>query len=533
MSMRMLRTLCHLRPEQVLHRLWRWARHPWFTSAAYDRRLGDEATAPVLVPPVSWPGEAEEGARILTGRIRLIGQDGDIGGWDDPAGSLLWRFTLHYFEWLPHLAMLGDEGAVAARRVVADWLDRFGRFHPVAWHPYPLSLRLFAWLAFAPFLEQGADPAFVTRFHRSFHRQARHLAVVWERDVAGNHLIKNLKAEIAIALCLPGHQARLSKALTALEGELQRQILADGCHYERSPSYHLQVRADLAEIARLFAAAARPLPEILITALGRMEPAAAFFRHGDGGLALFNDGTVDWHGDPTTAAPPPVLPEAGYWRLSAGNLLVLADCGPCCPDDLPAHAHADTLSFELSDGPERIVVNGGTYAYQDARWRPWFRSTPSHSTVTVDNGDSAEVYGAFRLGFRPRRFAVEAGSDSFTGRHDGWRRLGITHRRSLYLGTDHLDGSDRLSRTTAGQNRKIAARFLLHPGIEARMEQGGVVLRMGSGAVWRFIAQGGALSVEDGVYAPRFNEMHPVHVVVLTAVLDGTEAVLDWSFVKS
>lgn len=533
MSLRMLRTLRHLRPEQILHRLWRRARHPWFASAAYDRRLGDAGRAPVLAPPVSWPGEAEEGRRILAGRIRLIGQEGDVRGWDDSAQSLLWRFTLHYFEWLPHLAALGGDGAAAARRAVEDWLDRFERFHPVAWHPYPLSLRLFAWLAFAPFLEQGAGSVFVARFHRSLHRQARHLAAVWEKDVAGNHLIKNLKAEIAVALCLPGHQEWLPKALAALERELGRQILADGCHYERSPSYHLQVRADLAELATLFAAAGRPVPEALAAALGRMEPAAAFFRHGDGGLALFNDGTADWQGEPAAALPPQSLPEAGYWRLNAGNLLVLADCGPCCPDDLPAHAHADTLSFELSDGAERIVVNGGTYAYQDARWRPWFRSTPSHSTVAIDGGDSAEVYGAFRLGYRPRRFAVEAGPDSFTGRHDGWRRLGITHQRSLRLGSGRLDGSDRLSRPIAGPPHSVQARFLLHPGTEARLEEDGVTLRTVSGTVWRMNARGGTLMVEEGVYAPRFNEMHSIHVVVLSAILTGTEVILDWSLSTS
>lgn len=532
--MRLLRTLVHLRPEQVLHRLWRRALLPWFRSAAYDRVLGDESAPPVLAPPVAWPGEAEEGRRIAAGRIRLIGQEGDARGWDDPAQSLLWRFTLHYFEWLPHLAALGEQGRGPARALVADWLDRFDRFHSVAWHPYPLSLRLFAWLAFAPWLEQGADPAFVARFRRALHRQARHLARVWERDVAGNHLVKNLKAEIAAALCLPGRTRRLAPALAALATEIRRQVLADGCHYERSPSYHLQVRADLSELSALFAAAGKPAPAFLAEALARMEPAAAFFRHGDGGLALFNDGSVDWQGDPPGSAPPDALPEAGYWRLSAGGLLALVDCGPCCPDDLPAHAHADTLSFELSDGAERIVVNGGTYAYQDARWRNAFRSTPFHSTVSVDGQDSAEVYGAFRLGFRPRRFRVTVGEGGFTGSHDGWRRFGITHERSLRISNDGLRGSDLLTRPgSSGPARRVDARFLLHPAVTVEPLAEGIRLGLPGGGRWLVSAGGGVLSVEDGVHAPRFHQMHPTRVLVLSAVLEATELRLDWSFTRA
>ncbi|CUW37954.1 conserved protein of unknown function [Magnetospirillum sp. XM-1] len=525
--MRLWRTLRHLRPAQVAHRLWYRARLAYFRTALASGRLGKETAAPVLAPPFA-PGHEANGRLILTGRIRLVGLEGPADGWAAPGLPLLWRFTLHYFEWLADLRALGEEGRPPARALVAQWLARFERFDPVAWHPYPLSLRLVSWLAHAQFLCQGADTAFVEAFHRSLHRQARHLERVWERDVGGNHLIKNLKAAITAALCLPGHEGTLAGALRVLEGEIGRQILSDGCHYERSPSYHYQVLGDLEDLAALFEAP----PAFLAEAIGRMRPAAAFFVMAPGMLAQFNDGTADGPADVPEGAVPAALPQAGYWRLEAGTARLMVDCGPCCPDDLPAHAHADTLSFEFFDGGHPLVVNCGTYAYQDAAWRNRFRGTAFHSTLSVDDGDSAEVYGGFRLGRRPGRFAVTCGEGRFSGEFDGWSRLGLTHRRTLALEEGRLEGTDEVFSARPGAAHTLTARFHLHPSVTARPDGDGIVASTAGGAVWRFAAPGLAVSLTESRYSPRFHEMELTRCIRVDVPLTGEKAVLAWRFYR-
>lgn len=525
--MRLWRTLRHLRPAQVVHRLWYRARLPYFRTALAAGRLGDETAGPVLAPPFT-PGNEANGRLILTGRIRLVGLEGLVTGWAEPGLPLLWRFTLHYFEWLADLRALGDEGRDAARTLVAHWLARFERFDPVAWHPYPLSLRLVSWLAHAEFLCQGADAGFVEAFHRSLHRQARHLERVWERDVGGNHLIKNLKAAITAAVCLPGHRAGLAKAWTALEHEIGRQVLSDGCHYERSPSYHFQVLGDLEDLAALL-----PQPPAFLTeAIGRMRPAAAFFVMAPGLLAQFNDGTADGPAVLPEGPVPAALPDAGYWRLEAGAARLLVDCGPCCPDDLPAHAHADTLSFELFDGDHPLVVNCGTYAYQDAEWRNRFRGTAFHSTLGIDEGDSAEVYGGFRLGRRPGRFKAEYSGGRFSGQFDGWSRLGLTHGRILSLGEGGLDGTDEVTASRPGSSHTLTARFHLHPSVTAHREGDEIALVTAGGARWRFAAPGLTLSLAESRYSPRFHEMQPTLCIRLDSPFSGEKAVLPWRFYR-
>ncbi len=75
------------------------------------------------------------------------------------------------------------------------------------------------------------------------------------------------------------------------------------------------------------------------------------------------------------------LKSSGYIRVERGPLVAILDVGPVGPDYLPGHAHADTLSFELSVGRQRVLVNSGTSTYEPGaernRQRGPPRTTPS------------------------------------------------------------------------------------------------------------------------------------------------------------
>ena len=546
---RTLRTLRYLRPEQVLHRLWNRGRAPWFASPLYARlclapRRADD---PLRFPPALWPGDQDNGIRILEDSIRLDGREHPLANpidWGAREHTLLWRFTLHYFEWLADLEAIGGaQSSARARALMDDWMASHPRPDAVAWHPYPLSLRVYAWLRHGPFVLDGAEGAFRDRYVDPLDRQARHLARVVEWDIGGNHLIKNLKALFAAERCLDNQSGGDAEAW--LEHAVSRQVLADGGHYERSPAYHLQVLCDLLDVRALIVEEKKVPPKWIEDAIARMGDALAFFRHGDGGLALFNDGDIgrpellaaaDRHLGGGRAAPV-ILAESGYHRMAAGGALVLMDAGPCCPDDLPAHAHADTLSFEFSHHSQRLVVNCGTYAYQDADWRNRLRGTASHSTVCVDGEDSAEVYGTFRLGRRPREALGTRHEDAsgirVAGHHDGYRHLGLIHHRTLTLSADgqRLAGEDRIEVSGAGPDRAVAARFHLHPGVAAdQRDTGAVDLRLPGGGGWRFEAPGEQVRLQESVYAPRFNEMTDSCQIVIEKPPAGGDRVIGWEF---
>lgn len=135
------------------------------------------------------------------------------------------------------------------------------------------------------------------------------------------------------------------------------------------------------------------------------------------------------------------FPSAGYlvqrsgWGPLANHLVF--DCGGLGMLT-GAHAHADALSVTLFSQGRELLVDPGTFVYNCApEWRNYFRSTPAHSTVTIDGLDQAEQGGTFhwktKLGSRAAQEFTPPGIEYLEGEHDGYRRVpqGVIHRRRL------------------------------------------------------------------------------------------------------
>ena len=97
------------------------------------------------------------------------------------------------------------------------------------------------------------------------------------------------------------------------------------------------------------------------------------------------------------------------------------------PDYLPAHAHADTLSFEMSLFGQRVFVNSGTSCYGQGEERRQERATSAHNTVEINGENSSEVWGGFRVGRRayPTKPEIREEGDRIliSASHDGYKWL--------------------------------------------------------------------------------------------------------------
>ena len=163
----------------------------------------------------------------------------------------------------------------------------------------------------------------------------------------------------------------------------------------------------------------------------------------------------------------------GFQRLQAGRSLVLVDCGAPPPPGLDGDAHAGTLSFEMSHGRERLIVNCGAYHGPNA---PMAGGRARHRGA-FDAGRRRYQFGrdpraATALGRKPRQVACEraedAGAQWVAASHDGYKPVfGLIHPRQLFLAADGEDlrGEDRLT-GRAGQG--FAIRFHLHPACRPR-----------------------------------------------------------------
>jgi uncharacterized heparinase superfamily protein len=280
-----------------------------------------------------------------------------------------------------------------------------------------------------------------------------------------------------------------------------------------------------------------------------MAAALKLFQHGDGGLALFNDSNEEegWQVDMALSRADgktrtlTQAPMSGFQRLTAGRVAVLVDSGAPPPPGFDAHAHAGTLSFEMSVGRERLIVNCGAHP-GDAGWRLAQRMTAAHSTLTLADTNSSVMLPAGGLMRGPDIVACrreEADGNVWLDlSHDGYvPAFGLTHRRRLFLAGsgDELRGEDRLAADADGgipeAGRGFAIRFHLHPLVQATPAQNGMaaILRLPSGNGWRLRSTDHQVALEESIYLGRRGEIRKTQQVVISGQTGAEYAVVKWA----
>lgn len=368
------------------------------------------------------------------------------------AASRLRDYTFHYHHWVDAEAAL-------------NWIESNPRGLRPAWEPYPLSRRIVNWVKH---IECPSD-----RILTSLAQQADYLSHTVEHHLLGNHLFVNAKALVFAGIYLSVDRW-LRQGLEILGHEVPEQILRDGGHFELSPMYHSLILEDLLDLVNLGRAYPGLLPDFSEPA-ARMLCWAKHMSHPDGDIAFFNDtafGVAAPAGELCAYATrlgikPATQPlsDSGYIRLENDNTLVLFDAAPVGSTYQPGHAHADTLSFELSHRGRRIAVNSGTSTYEKSAERQRQRGTAAHNTVRIDGRDSSEVWGAFRVGARARVVAVSTDHCTWAeASHDGYRP--IIHRRRLELFSKRLAITDWIEGIG---DHSLEIYFHMVPGIDARL----------------------------------------------------------------
>ncbi|OYQ34937.1 hypothetical protein CHU95_10185 [Niveispirillum lacus] len=523
----------------------------WYRGTALYQMMALSGPAPrqlSLVPPDPWPGDAHLGQELLNNRFRFAGQIffGDVPPWLEKSASAPWLVEMHGFDWLRHLrATGGDAARRQARVLVSHWLDLFGkRWHPVAWAPDILATRIAAWIGQHDFFLASADDQLRARIFDSLARQVRFLEHAVPGRLKGTALLGTIKGMVYGGICLNGLSRVTDRARALLNRELPKQVLPDGGHIEHSPAAQLLVLRHLIDIRGCYRAGREDVPEAVQHAIDRMTPTLRFFRHGDGGLALFNGaqegeavlidtvlGQADARGRPLKSTP-----HIGFERITAGRTCLLMDVGTPPAPGLDEHAHAGTLSFEMSVGRERLVVNCGAHPGDQGVWRQALAATAAHSTLAIDDTNSSGVNEDGGLSRRPSKVqCLRQDGDEGTlvdAHHDGYFDRGsIIHHRRLFLAEtgEDLRGQDKLTGTPG---HEFAIRFHLHPGVRVATleDDAALLLRLPSGALWKFRASGAFIETADSIYLGQGADPRPTTQIVLRGATQLGETLVKWGF---
>lgn len=480
---------------------------------------------------------------------------------------------LHGFDWLDHLAAVGDRDArLLAQHGLSEWLRHYGAGKGPGWTSGLAGRRLLHWIAHSLFLFQGQDKVFQDRVLRAM---AHHAAFLARRAKAAPAGLPRIEARMGLffaTLALEGREGQSAAALADVTRAAQSQLRSDGGIATRNPEELLKIFVLIAWAAQALADLERALPPDLLDLLAQLAGALRVLRHADGGLARFHSGGRGNEADLVAAlavhdvlsASPLVITAGkvmGFARLAAGRSTVIVDAAPPPLDVAPRLAHASTLAFELTSNRRAVIVSCGHGGALGLDWQRASRASASHSTLSIDGYSSARFTGTgharLMLTDGPRHVTCEFRHTSYSRAvalsHDGYLHShGLEHTRYLDLSADGrvLSGEDMLLSGGPAARRRFdevlarsrgagigfALRFHLHPEAEASLDMNGtaVSIALRSGEIWVFRASGLALALAPSVYLekdrvkPRASQQ-----IVLSLRAQDYTSQINWSLAKA
>ncbi|MUO79714.1 heparinase [Agrobacterium vitis] len=509
----------------------RWKRRGWLPVRAAFSRLHRRQVRLLVAPTDLRVVDSHVATEIFEGRFPLAGrllECGRASPFTLELPSQVFAARLHSFSWLRHIrANKTPEASAHARAIVDSWIKLNGKRVGIGWEAGVLGQRIIAWLSHSPVVLQDCESSFYRRFLKSLSRQVAYAGL--SADLAPDG-VDRLRLRIALAMAsiaMSASARQIRKAAHFLDLELERQVLADGGHISRNPQAALDILFDLLPLRQTYVNLGHDVPIKLISTIDRMFPAIRFFRHSNGDLALFNGATATLANDlmsvlrydESGGQPFRALPHSHYQRLAAGGAVVLVDTGVPAKGDVSRTAHAGCLSFELSCGRHRLVVNSGTPRFAGERYRQMARATAAHSTLVIADQSSFRISTSRFLGpiivggvssVEVMRRAGDDGSDHLTARHDGYLRgFGILHERDLRLNAagTKLVGHDRLlsdkEQPLADMPKGgVIIRFHIHPSVRLTQEDDHNIRLTANGGseTWMFSSPTGFPVIAEDVF---------------------------------
>jgi len=486
--------------------------------------------------------------------FEFLGQSGSLReGWNNPAYSKLWLYNLHYQDDLN--AIGADERFALCRRLVDGWISANPPLQGIGWEPYCISLRVVNWVKWLSLLKpEELNPEWV----KSLASQVDALDQQIEYHILANHLFANSKALVFSGVFFGRQQGDywLHKGLKLLDKELAEQFLDDGAHYELSPMYHAILLWDLADLICLQRSSELPvLQQRAAEWKQRFTSGLQWLQlivHPDQDLSFFNDATLGIapalndlknyaeHLDLSVPVETAIdkldgrlLSASGYAVIDwPKNHRLIADVACVGPDYQPGHAHADTLSCELSLFGQRVLVNSGISQYGDDAERHRQRSTIAHNTIEVEGNSSSEVWAGFRVARRARPFNVDMQQGDehvvLNAAHDGYRRLKgkVIHQRRWLAEPSSLSVTDEFT----GRFTDAVAYWHFHPDIKlVRLGETCFELTLPQGQAVRLDVTGADVEVCESTWHPGFGKSISNQKLVLKLTGDKLITQIEWS----
>ena len=491
-----------------------------FKNPFYNLFLEKSANSDItFIPQNLWTGNSDDGRKIIDGYLSFHNETSsfNLNTWKKNKSSKLWNEKLHSFQWIDDVKGLGTNKArIFLRKNILQWIEHHNKWDPQNWNLIILSKRICNLLGNISFFYETADEGFQNAFTKSLNKQAIHLLTSVEIKINNDDRIFIPKAIILSSLCFTNMRPKLRLGLKVLSEILTLEILDDGMHFSRSPSKHLSFLKNLIDIKNYLGLSGHSIPKALNEIIAKMGMILKFFKINNNELAIFNEfNFIDGHQlnavikrANTRLRIPSSLNQACFKRISDNKLIFVMDCG----SPSKRKTHAGSLSFEFSHFGEKLVVNSGSPFVNDKKWIEAMRSTAAHSTVSIDDINSSDIFYQKDTNTRIAKVWSELLFDKncywINSAHSGYKDIfGIIHNRKIHIDSKKLTirGQDYFSKPTKhyiNLPKKMFLRFHIHPDIKLNVttSKKKVFLQLKNNIAWEFICSEAKVKLKEGIY---------------------------------
>ena len=387
--------------------------------------------------------------------------------WNYLNNGKLWTFNLCYLEFINQENISSDG--------VLKILKSFNTSYPSLKHgvePYPTALRI---INLAKILSKRKIDKFLVKI---FKRDIVNLYNSLEYHLLGNHLLENGFALYFASHIYPKNEKLRNKAIKILRKELEKQILNDGAHFERSLMYHQIILSRLLECISLSKSNRHEWNSIfldfLISKAEKMlgwlssitERGQVFIRFNDSieGISPTTFEILRFSKSLGLNSMSTSLTDSGFRKFKVNDLLMITNTGGIISNYQPGHSHANTFSFLLFDKTKPIIVDPGISTYENNRLRHQQRSTANHNTININGVNNNEVWSSFRVGRRAKVKIIQEHTDYLKALHNGYSHFNVLHSRSWKVEKKSIRILDEL----IGKSAIAEFNIHLHPEVKVQ-----------------------------------------------------------------
>ena len=541
-------------------------------ASAYNHCFDLLGSGPRHLDPINWHSDFKTGYVWEKGSF-YKDYNVDVKT-DEVDGKVPWELNrCQHLLWLSEAYKLTSDEKYAQEVVneIEEWIKENPLMHSVNWTcSMDVAFRSVNWLYAVALISnsKAITSAFIRSFSQSLFQHGFFISNNLEKSIpySNNHYFSDIVGLLYIGsffIDLSKGKRWYNYAKKELFKEVILQTLPSGANYERSISYHRMV-TEMASAA--YYLVRRNGDSIPANVAQRVKGMYGFVHSyiKPGGLAPQVEDNDDgrflplvrrdfrYHGyllnkhslelrmmrsgddEQIDVLPKTDYSDAGYWIYRFGDAYLLFTNGRQSRVETDAqhvttHTHNDLLSFELTLGPDDIIIDPGTYQYlfaseNNPHGRNEFRSTSKHNTIMVDN-EEQHFLSNQNLFLITKNSIIDGENSYHTIKGDMHHKREIYREESLVVIKDNVEKK--------GARHQLVSRFHIAPTVGVSLKDNKIDMESGHYQVILSVSASTltSVSVIDDVVSPSYGILTPSKTVeVRTSFNDNftMETKIEW-----